>query len=1421
MSEKSSNQQQKVERLLQNIWAQVLELDKIDIHDHFFHMGGHSLKAAQVAVRTQQALGRPCPVRWIFDFPTIKALSAQLQGDQTAEVISIPRLEKSEGVLSYAQQRLWFIDQYQNQQSANYHIPLVLQLCGSLQVQALEQALNQLIERHHSLRTVFRQDASGNAYQKILTAEACQISLRAERVSLDLCQQHISATLCEPFDITKDRLLRVRLFSITDISEENSEQMTCSKGKRKELDSIYRLVIVQHHIISDGWSMGIWARELSAFYNAAVEGRKARLLPLPIQYIDYAAWEQTYLREEKLKKPLAYWEKQLSGYEDLQLPTDKPRPAIQTYAGAHIPFQLDAHLTDQLKGLCQKTGTTLYMVLLAGLSLVLSRHSGQQDIVVGSPIANRWHPELEKLIGLFVNTLVMRVKTGIKSVKELLEQVKQTTLTANTNQALPFEHLVDQLRIERDRSRSPIFQVMLVWQNISNTIAPSLAGVKAEELPTAYDMAKFDITLSLREQEQEIVGDLEYNTALFYPSTIEKLGMHLRRLLEAMARQLEADIVSLPLLGSEEYKQIIYGWNATKTVYRQEQTLHALFEAQVAKHPNQIALVFENETLTYRELNARTNQLARVIRKTYREVTGEALKPDTLIAILVEGSIEMVTGVLGILKAGGAYVPIDPAYPQKRIQLILLDTEAKILLTQSYLPIVLGWKKDISISTPHFLYLDEKKYYYQEEVNNLSPVSGPHDLAYVLYTSGTTGKPKGVMVEQHSVANFILHVINQYGINIQSHISQFSTLSFDASVVEIYGALLSGAKLSIVPASIRKDPVHFSKFLEHCRITFSYISPSLFSQMPVSTSCQTIALLGESPNGLAMQRWASRGHTILNAYGPTEATVWVSTSSPYRGGNANNIGSPISNTQIYVLDEYRQPVPVGVSGELYIGGSGVARGYLHREELTQDRFVINPFASEEDKSRGENLRLYKTGDLSKWDTGGNLIYLGRTDSQVKLRGHRVELGEIEAVLASYPNLVQVAVVLQEVGTHQQLVAYYVLQEDTDPGDVTADTIRAYLQTQIPDYMIPSFFIPIEQLPVTVNGKIDRKALSKLDIRGQLTQNYVEPHTEIERKLCEIWQNVLGIDQIGVRDDFFRIGGHSLLAIQLVYKINEILNLHLPVSWLFVHHDIVHQAEAITHMEGNINESADIVTYHRTGGTPPLFLIHPDLAGAEVYYDVAKLLKRSKIPIYGINNYNLNHYADPMHEFDQLAAYYAREIIRTYPGERLFLGGWSLGGIFSYGVYHHLIEHGKKVDCIFMIDAKYPETNLMANRNENMPEYNLKEIALKYLSGKIVDRFYQHLSDTEYVARAVNASKVYRSMLGHFKPYGKVSKIVLFQAEKSNYEAAAWKQWTRQFDVIRVEGDHYTIMKMSNLKIIVKHMTEVISHCFHKNSTSAR
>jgi amino acid adenylation domain-containing protein len=1061
-----------------------------------------------------------------------RALLTEKLGARDAEVFP----------LSFTQQRLWFLDQLEPGKPV-YYVPLAFRLEGTLDVEALQSSLREIVRRHEILRTTFR--SIGGQPVQVVAADAV-----FELASIDLggvpasereetCRRRLREESVRPFDLERGPLIRVCLFRL---------------GPE---DHVLSFAI--HHIVTDGWSVVVLLRELNALYAGFLKGETVVLPELPVQYGDWAVWQRQWVEEEILERQLGYWKKTLADLQTLELPADHPRPAVQSSRGATWWWALPKDLGDELRSLASQENATFFMALAAAFTTLLGRYAGQTDVSLGTPVSNRSESETQNLIGLFVNMLILRVDlNGNPTFREHLRRVRDASLEAYAHQDLPIERLVSEIQPSRDQSRTQLFQVALALEDdLAKNI--SLPGLTARDLPVDTGTAKFDLTLFVWDRPGGLEASFEYNTDLFESETISRMAGHFTTLLEGVVSNPERRLSDLPLLTPEEERLLLVEWNSSEKEIPRNRTVVEFFEEQVARRPGAVAAELGDQSLTYEKLNLRADQLGAHLRR-------RGVGPEVLVAILLERSLDMPVAVLGVLKAGGAYLPLDPSYPPERLAFMFEDSRAPFVLTQKSLigivptagievicldrdwPAIVGGAGDGEVAATRLVQ---------------APAIHPSDLAYVIYTSGSTGRPKGTELTQQGLLNLVFTHPDFFRVHGQSRMLQFATLSFDASVWELFLPLTRGGRMVLAPRDELQDPQTLAALLDRTGITITLLPPSMLAQLPTDAgrSMELLCVGGEAcPPGLA-GAWAGRG-CLMNVYGPTETTVIITgwpVPPDFPGERAPAIGWALPNVKTYVLDANLRPAPIGVPGELCVGGPGVARGYLRRPQLTAERFVPDPYGAE------PGCRLYRTGDLVRLLPDGAIDFLGRIDQQVKIRGFRVELGEIEAVLSTHPEVREVAVTVWEPSPGDKRIAAY-LTTKAD-GAVSAgpsvENLRGFLGTRFPEHMIPSVFVTLDRLPLSPTGKLDRKALpnpAASAIGSEVA--YVAPRTAREETVAGVWRRILGRERIGIHDNFFDLGGHSLLATQVVSAVRQAFRVSLPLRTLFERPTVSGLTEAV-------------------------------------------------------------------------------------------------------------------------------------------------------------------------------------------------------------------------------------------------------------------
>jgi amino acid adenylation domain-containing protein/non-ribosomal peptide synthase protein (TIGR01720 family) len=1175
-----------IETALAELWKKLLGVNKISVVDNFFALGGHSLKAMQLLSLVRDTFGIDIPFQSLFIQPTIAGIGELIEQYRA----SIPEQSTDSIVrsasgnilpMSYAQKRQWFLYQLEPD-NPYYNNTMTLRLKGRVDVETLNRSLQMIVDRHEILRTRFEmmdEDPCQIIEQTInLHIPVVDLSHMIDQQREDTLEGLIKEESNRPFDLSSDPMIRVQWVRLS--GEEHI------------------LLATMHHIVSDGWSIGIFVSELVTLYRDLLAGQPLSLSELPIQYSDFTLWQNEWISGDVLDHQLRYWKEQFSGdLPILEMPSDFPRPPVQSYKGQTVEWMLDKRITVGVRKLSQENGATLFMTLLSAFSALIYRYSGQEDLIIGSVIANRNRSEIEGLIGFFANTLALRIDASSDpSFEKLIQQVKQTTLGAYDHQDVPFEILVDKLQVRRDLTRQPLFQVLFILQN-----AP-MSVLKMDDLSVALrieynDTAKFELAMHVFEEEQGLRIKLEYNTDLFRAATIVRFLNHYEQLLKAVISDSQFQLSEIPLLTNEELKQVLKHFNDTTGDYPKHKTVHQLFEDQVHETPQNIVLVGEFGQLTYRQLNDRANQLARALRQ-------KGVQPNQIVGILVERSLEMMVGILGILKAGGAYLPIDPTYPKERIDYMLMDSQASLLLIQS--------KFEDQVTSFHGEVIDLcRPELLQGDACDLPEGSQANDLAYVIYTSGSTGQPKGVMIEHSSVVNILIGLDQKYPLLENDAYLLKTNYTFDVSVTELFGWMFHGGRLVILEPGAEKDPQVLLDTIDRHGITHINFVPSMLQLFLMSTknikimnNLKYIFAAGEAlPVDLACKLQNVLSDVKLeNIYGPTESTIYATAYSVTNVEDMNvPIGKPLPNVRIYILDPQGVPQPIGVPGELYIAGNGVAQGYLNKPELTAEKFVEDPFKSGD--------MMYRTGDLARWKPDGNIEYLGRMDHQVKIRGYRIETGEIRAQLTRHEVVLDAIVIARKDHYAQSYLSAYIITDQ----EWTAAEMRKHLSKTLPDYMIPSYFLPIEKIPLTSSGKVDRNALPEPHRIMQNRSEYVPPTDKTEQKLAEIWSDVLGLQRIGLEDHFFELGGHSLKATMLVTRIHRHFEVSVPLREIFRNPTLKQLADYIKGAEGRIYtliEQTEEKEYYPVSSAQKRLYVINEFEGAQISYNMPQAMQIS-------------------------------------------------------------------------------------------------------------------------------------------------------------------------------------------------------------------
>jgi len=1301
---------------------------------------------------------------------------------------------------SFGQRRLWFLHQLEHGHPV-YNIHRIFRIEGPLDHSAFQHTYTALIARHDALRTTFFQ-RDGELMQQVNSPSPAiipEIDLR--NYPDDEKQAELDRLLLKetrhPFDLASGPLLRVKLFRIS--SEE----------------TVFLLVI--HHIALDEWSMSIFLQEFSTIYNAAHENRNASLPDLPIQYSDYALWQRNQVESVAWQQQLMYWKKHIGTHPPfLSLPLDYSRPGQQLYDGARYFFRLPAGLVQLLEALCRREDVTLFMILLAAFNALLHRYSGQDDILVGAPISNRNRSELEPLIGFFVNTLVLRTDlSGNPSFRELLARIREVSLQGFIHSEFPFEKLVEELQPERDLGRNPLFQVMLVMQNVHD-FTLNLTGLKITPLPFDRGTAMFDLVLFLEKDENELTGRIEYNTSLFREDTIVRMETHFRRILESVVKNPDINLGAIPLLGEEEI-HLLSTWNKTGQEVPLHLCVHQLVEAQVARTPDATALESASGCLTYRQLNHQADRVAQRLRE-------KSVGPETVVGILLERSLEYVAGALGVLKADGAYLPLDPELPDELLEHVLEESGVQIILSQPSLSSRISHLPVILVNTAEHHDMDTP---FPPVAPDNNPQ--PDNLAYIIYTSGTTGRPKGVAMPHRPLVNLLSWQMNESGPQNGQKTLHVASLSFDVSFQEIFSTLAAGGTLVLPTEEQRKDPRFLLGFIQGNSINRLFLPVIMYHQL--AEACRTssnvpncireINVAGEQLRITSSVRWMMdhlENCRLQNQYGPTETHVvtgFTLSGPPEKWPDLPPIGRPIQNSRIYLLDKMMNPVPIGIPGELCIGGDALARGYVHQPELTAEKFIYHTIPGETPE------RLYRTGDLARFTPDGELVFLGRTDHQVKIRGFRVEPDGIEVVLRSFPSVREVVVLAEaDVMGHAKLLAY-IIPRSMEAFD--AAECRRHLQRKLPAVMIPSDFKIIDSLPLTSSGKIDRKAISTLPAKVLALDISRDspPRSSLEKKLVRIWAEVLEKPAVGLFDNFFDLGGHSLLAVHLFNRIEEELGLSLPISTLFTAPTVAELAEIYSHGTGSSPAAVLLSAGPPVTDRQILFCIHNVTGSVFTYSDLSSHLQ-SDLTVYAIQGQfqdgAFRHYAD----LDEMIAIHIREIRRIQPAGPYFLAGHSSGGLVAMEIAHHLLRDGLDVPCLILFDTIPPPGTsderrsaaweLVGNFLMNIPYWIAAIAGEKQKKWAVLQRRLKHLVGGNKYSWINMFGKGHQDFVYHhldllhrhqFSPYPR--HIILFSARahglfKSKRLHLDWRPWaTKSLKVHQVPGFHDSLLKNPNVR----------------------
>jgi len=1412
-----------IEKTLHQIWVKVLSTSDFGVLDNFFEIGGHSLSATQVISHIRDRLGITLPVAVIFETPTIAELSKCLEketnvaSDSSQQIASIGRKEPLP--LSFAQQRILFLQELEGP-SSTFNVPFALRLDGPLDVVLFEKSINTIISRHEIFRSRFEsKDGEANVLiedQYQLALDVVDFSTRGD--GIQKIQTLFEKDATTPFDLKVAPLFRVKLYKLAT----NTHILTTNT----------------HHIISDGWSVGVFMKELVIVYGAYLTGTKPLLQELPTQYVDFANWQKTWLETDAVKQHVNYWKNKLADLPPLlELNTDKPRPAMLGYQGSEEHFIIPSDILEKLEDVARQEDATLYMLLLAALNVILNRNSRQEDIAVGSPIANRTHHQTEPLIGLFVNTLVMRNSVDLQQpFNKFLAQVKSTALDAYTHQEAPFDQVVDAVQPQRSLSHAPLFQVMFILQN-----APigdlDLMGLKLSPLERKSSIAKYDLTLQFMTFEGELRGALEFNTDLFEKDTILRIIQQYRTLLDDIIINRDKPIGELNILDQETQNLVLNTWNQTqKKNHDASLNLIHRFEQQAKENPQAPALIFENQTLTYQELLSKSKIIARQL------VDGGALHGD-LIAVLMDRNTDMVASLLAIMRIGAAYIPIDPQYPTDRVQYMLSHSRPKLVVSQAH------WAEKFNLPQECTLLLSD-----QVDCAPLEAIQiDSQDLAYVIYTSGSTGKPKGVKIHHEALTNLLLHFSDELAIQSGKRWLAVTSLSFDIAALELFLPLISGSSVILASREQAMDGNWLGNQLDHGGIDFLQATPAtwqlLTSSLWKGNKKLTALCGGEALTNKLATAILGRVGSLVNVYGPTETTIWSLskkvdsvTSSPIP------IGQAIANTQLYILDSTLKPTPIGVAGELHIGGLGVGKGYLYQDELSLERYIDNPFLT------GETI--YKTGDLVRYLGDGSIQFIGRIDHQVKVRGFRIELGEVESTLLAQPSVSNaIAIVEQQGEAGDAILVAYVTYSKNSPtfssttnatvsSNINADkqtfdakALKKAIASQLPHYMIPTHIIEVEQFPLTPNGKIDRKALPAPNGISVIEQrDFVSARDILELKLLHIWEALLNTRPIGVTDNFFDLGGHSILAMKLIARIQQEFNKTIPMTLLFQASSVEKFANYLR-LDGSTDaqnsQSPLVCIKPGKEGVKPLFLVHPVGGSVFCYHELSNEMHEDQ-PVYGLQlSLGVNKDSTKT-QIREMAASYIETIKDVTGNDALILGGWSLGGVIAYEMARQLEVKGHAPEIIFLIDSASPDSY---ESIEELDEVNLLVLmamelglqihqlslprliddsansGLNYLldlcqqQGLLPETFTDKNLEERYnlMRSNQNAQTNYIHQAGSY-----TGRTAVFRAEhqlsiRQDTVYLGWKPHALQLEIYDIPGDHFSLIRKPNVETLGKRL----------------
>ena len=1380
------------EKQIAGIWKELLKIEQVGIKDNFFELGGHSLLVTQLISRLRDLEDIEIPIRIVFEHPTIEELAAKLELlKKRSEIPPISKTGRNKPVpLSFNQERLWFLDRMEPGNTI-YNLPLVVRVKGKFDPGIFQKVINDIVTKHESLRTNIVYE-NGQAIQKINEPDTFKIEVIKNVNDKDEIQLLVEEFVSQSFDLAKDQLFKVKIFEVN--------------------DDEFIVALLMHHIISDGWSINILLQDIFDLYSQYTQNGKANLEIPDIQYADYAAWQREWLKDEVLASEIEFWKNQLSGAPKiLDLPTDKERPPVKTFNGDRIQFEIKDNVAARIKKICVENNVTPFMFLLTAFGTLLYRYTGQNDILIGTPIANRNKKELEKIIGYFANTIVMRADLrNNPAFSEALQKIKNNALQAFQHSEIPFEKLVDEIQPERELSYTPLFQVMFVLQNNDVQAAP-LSGLVIEPVETDNKTAQFDLTLNMEETPSGFTGWFEFNTDLFYSGTIRKMIQHFQNLIDDSTLNPGTPVSFLRLLSAEEEKQILAAGKG-KNVKLSAPSVVYDFENIVQQYENKTAIEYLENNITYKELDEKSSKLAEYLIKN-------GLQKEDIIAVECKDKLLTIQSMLAVMKAGGVYLPVDSSYPAERKQYIISDSGVNIVITDNS-EIINYDNKNIKIID----LIKDKAQIDNNAAGEYKPEIKENDLVYMIYTSGSTGKPKGVMIKHKGLKNLTQAQIKDFGITAESKVLQLASFGFDASISEIFMALLSGATLVLIPDDVKTDTGKLLDVIKGKNITAATIPPSLLSVLPFEKieSFKTIISAGEALPKEVASRWMN-GYELINAYGPTESSIGVTSfhvKEIAEEWKSIPIGKPVDNIEIYILDEYGNIVPRGVTGEICIGGIGLARGYFNKPELTAEKFIPNKFG------KG---RLYKTGDLGRFTKDGLIEFAGRKDSQIKLRGYRIELGEIEENIKSVNGIIDCAVVIQtEAGDDKKLVAFVVSEEEGIERKV-----RRELRRKLPEYMIPNIITRIKKMPLTPNAKVDRKRLENMKVDFVTREKeYIPPKDDIELKLTGIWQEILKLQKVGVRDNFFEIGGHSILAINLLEKISKDFNIEIPMVKFFMNPTIRNVANQIKiARSGKAIDPNVLVRFHDDEQRKPLYFIHPSGGSVHWYTMLATELK-GVLPFYGIQAKGVDGKDEPHESIEEMAAYYVSAIKENQPEGPYLVGSWSMGVVIAYEAARQLLEGGDIVDKLIILDqgpylplAKAEDdAEFLAGMFMGRIEFSLEKLRkmtydeqLKYVlkKAKREKQFPKHIRFKQF-KNYVKILKIQQDAWRNYEPLPCDVKVTLIKSmerdgRKDEKPDLGWGELAKKgVEIYQTPGNHNTMLHQPKVKLLAELLTKIVT-----------